>query len=49
MNDLEYQKSLAQKTIPEILEDITTLTEKYNERLAMMTREILIRSMQEAK
>ena len=36
-------------TIPELIEGIVKLTETYNEHLAMLTHEILIRSMQEAK
>lgn len=49
MNDLEYQESLAKMTIPELIESIVKLTETYNENLTMLTHEILIRSMQQAK
>ena len=49
MNDLEFQENLARMTVPEIIEAIVGLTETYNERLAMLTHEILIRSMQNAK
>jgi len=49
MNDLEYQESLAKMTIPELIESIVKLTETYNERLTMLTHEILIRSMQQAR
>lgn len=49
MSDLEYQEELSKMTIPEIIESIVKLTQSYNERLQMLTREILIRAMQEAK
>lgn len=49
MNDLEYQESLAKMTIPELIESIVKLTETYNENLTMLTHEILIRSMQQAR
>ena len=49
MNDLEYQEHLAKMTIPELIESIARLTESYNENLTMLTQEILIRSMQQAK
>ena len=49
MTDLEYQEHLASMTIPEIISSIVKLTETYNEHLAMLTQEILIRSMQEAE
>ena len=49
MNDLEYQESLAKMTIPELIESITGLTELYTEYLAILTHEILIRSMQQAE
>ena len=49
MNDLECQEQLAQMTIPELIESIVKLTETYNEHLAMLTHEILIRSMQQAE
>lgn len=36
-------------TIPELIESIVQLTETYNEHLAILTHEILIRSMQQAE
>ena len=49
MGDLEQQEALAKMTIPELIESIVRLTEIYNEHLTMLTQEILIRAMQEAK
>lgn len=49
MGDLEQQEALAKMTIPELIESIVRLTEIYNERLTMLTHEILIRSMQQAE
>ena len=49
MGDLEQQEALAKMTIPELIESIVKLTEIYNEHLTMLTHEILIRAMQEAK
>lgn len=49
MSDLEYQEHLAKMTIPELIESIVDLTMKYNENLAALTHEILIRSMQQAE
>lgn len=49
MSDLEQQEALAKMTIPELIESIARLTEIYNEHLTMLTHEILIRAMQEAK
>jgi hypothetical protein len=49
MNDLEYQEHISQMTIPELIGSITQLTEVYNEHLAMLTSELLIRLMQQAE
>ena len=49
MGDLEQQEALAKMTIPELIDNIVRLTEIYNEHLTMLTHEILIRAMQEAK
>jgi len=49
MGDLEQQEALAKMTIPELIDSIVRLTEIYNEHLTMLTHEILIRAMQEAK
>lgn len=49
MGDLEQQEALAKMTIPELIESIVRLTEIYNEHLTMLTHEILIKAMQEAK
>ena len=49
MNDLELQESIARMTVPELIEAITRLNETYNERLTMLTQEILIRSMQHSE
>ena len=49
MSDLEYQKDLARLTIPQLIERIARLTEKYNEELTLLTQEILIRIMQQSE
>ena len=49
MPDLEYQKDLAKLTIPQLIERIARLTEKYNEELTLLTQEILIRIMQQSE
>ena len=36
-------------TIPELIDAITGLTEAYNENLTILTREILIRLMEQAE
>ena len=49
MNDLEYQESLAHMTEAELIDAITKLTEVYSEHLAILTHELLVRSMQRAE
>lgn len=47
MSDLEYQKTLADMTVPELIDNIAKMTEDYKNHLEMITQEILIRAMQE--
>lgn len=49
MSDLEYQKALADMTVPELIDRISKLTEDYTAAVERVTCEILIRAMQEAE
>lgn len=48
MNRLKDEEELARLTIPQLIERITELNAKYAEDLERITRELLIRAMQQA-
>lgn len=46
MSSLKDEEALAKMSVPEIVDEITKLTETYATELESMTHELLIRAMQ---
>lgn len=49
ISDLERDEELARLTIPQLIERISELTVDYSAAVGRVTREILIREMQQAE